>query len=481
MSRRFLACVLSIVAAMLVANVGQAATEQAKQAAIDAGLAYLAGSQITSGTYDGAWEYRRTYNSGPSYDGYLAATASAALAFIEEGYTPGDGSIYDTHVTKAVNYIFDKAKVDPYYNNYGRETAGYTRYAEDYNNDGVVNSLDVGRNNQAIYFDPYNSKRDIYTNGLVVPVIYALGQALGKDTVVGTGSATVSGMTYKEVLRDVVDWYSYGQVEPGVVYGGYAQRGGWRYTPNYNSSDNSTAQWGALALLYGEEWGLNAPDYVKNELTLWVNLIQNDNTPSDWRDGGSGYSNPDQYVNDAKTGGLLLQLAAIGADVNDPRVQAALGFLDGRWNDPAHYSHDEWFHGNLDNPYAMWAIYKGLEEFDVTTMSNAPGGFIVGQDWDSHTSAAGDWYAHYCDWLVNDQNSDGSWDGFESPEHNNRAYYWNGALADGWYINILNATGLPEPVVPEPSTFVIWSLLGAGGIGFMSLRRRRSKLGRPPS
>ncbi|NQU22104.1 MAG: hypothetical protein HQ567_12530 [Candidatus Nealsonbacteria bacterium] len=302
MSRKVLACVLLIVAAMLVANVGQAATEQQKQAAIDAGLAYLAGSQLG----DGHWAY--------SNNGELAATGSAALAFIEEGYLPNDGSIYGDVVGKAVNYIFNRATVQ---SGFGWETAGYPRHAEDYNNDGILND---GGNNQALYFNPGNYNRNVYTTGIVTPVVYALGEALGRDTTVGVGSVT-SSMTYEDVMQDIVDWFSFAQVEPNRGN----SRGGWRYYANQTTSDNSTAQWGALPLLYGDLWGLPHPDYVEDELELWINYVQNPN-------GGSGYDNPYTYVNVAKTGGLLLELKVIGADENDPRVIAAQNFINSRWN-----------------------------------------------------------------------------------------------------------------------------------------------------
>jgi hypothetical protein len=398
-----------------------AATEETKQLSIDNGLAWLASTQVTSGT-EGYWPY--------GSDGTLAATGSAALAFIEEGYLPGDGSIYDAVVTKAVTYIFNRATVDT---RFGVETAGYERYAEDYSNDG--SPYDEG-NDEAIFFNPGNSGRNVYTTGIIAPVVYALGNELGTGAVVGIGSAAISTKTYAQAMQDIVDWFSWGQVEPNR--GNY--RGGWRYDANYSESDNSTAQWGSLPLLYAADWGLGVPQYVFDELELWVNYIQN---PS----GGSGYSTPYNYVNVAKTGGLLLELAAIGAPVGDPRVVAAVGFINSRWNNGPGST---WY-GNLNHPYAMWGVYKGLQVYgfldnfdcgpeDILIghgMPAAPGGFSICSDAAPTTSAAGDWYSHYCDYLVGIQNVGGSWSGYS---------HWTGALATGWYINILNAVLIPEPI-----------------------------------
>ena len=468
---------------LAVAGTANAATQQAIQQAIDDGLAYLAGTMATSGT-EGYWSY--------SNDGTLAATASAALAFIEEGYLPGDSSYGDSVVAPALNYIFNRAKVD---GNFGVEDqyAGaksgpmdtqYERYAEDYNNDGDYTN--DGGNNQAIFFDPAYYKRDIYTNGIVAPVIQALGKALGPDTVVGRGSAVVSGMTYREVQQDLVDWFSYGQVEPDRGN----HRGGWRYTPNYPTSDNSTAQWGALPMLYANEWGLGVSDYVAEELELWTNYIQNPAGGTyPWKDGGSGYDNPETYVNMSKTGGMLLQFAVECKGLSHADVQAALNYMDSmveydHWNQGATTAYSQWNGGNLGNPYAMWAAYKGLATYgglewndngtpgdtsddfligNPNLISTAPDGITIGFDGSTFTSVAGDWYSQYCDWLVNNQNSTtGGWAGYS---------YWTGALAAGWYINILNATGAPLPVVPVPGAFLIGSI-GLAVSGW-KLRRRK--------
>jgi len=482
--------IIVLMIVMAVAGTVNAATQQQIQQAIDDGLAYLANPINYSSDPDEIWY---PYTS----DGTLAATASSALAFIEEGYLPNDGSVYGAQVAKMCNYIFNRAKADPLFGieDPGQAYSGpgdtqYERYAEDYNNDGVFGN--DGGNNQAIYFDPSNSNRDIYTNGIVAPVIKALGDALGENTVVGMGSATVSGMTYKEVMRDLVDWFAYGQVEPDMGN----QRGGWRYTPNYSSSDNSTAQWGALPMLYANSWGLPVPDYVANELELWTDHIQNPLSPGiDWMDGGSGYTNNTEYVNMSKTGGMLLQFAVEGKALGDPDVQAALYFMDSmeqfdHWNQGATTAYSGWYGGNLGNPYAMWAVYKGLATYgglvwndngtpldptddflvgNPNLISTAPGGITIGQDWGpgtTQTSLAGDWYSQYCDFLLNDptygQNANGSWNGY---------VYWTGALATGWYINILNATGAPEPIIPVPAAV----LLGGIGLAVSSWRLRRRK------
>jgi hypothetical protein len=462
---------------LAVAGTVNAATQQAIQQAIDDGLAWLANTQATSGS-EGYWSY--------ADGGTLAATGSAALAFIEEGYLPGSdviigGTNYGDVVGKAANYIFNRATVDP---SFGVEDIGqgaksgpldpsYQHYAEDYNNDGIIGN--DGGNNQAIYFNPGVASRSVYTNGIVTPVVYALGQALGPDTVVGRGPVT-SSMTYREVMRDVVDWVSFAQVEPDR--GNY--RGGWRYYANQTSSDNSTAQWGSIPALYGKAWGLPTPQYVKDELELWANYVQGGS-------GGSGYDSPTSYVNVSKTGGLMLEFAELGymfgtdnypGDTPSQELDAALAFINSRWNnDPS----STWY-GNLNHPYAMWAVYKAMDQYgflnvdpgpdgligvqpgpdgilgtadDVfddyaygTGMPNAPGGITIGQDWAPDTSAPGDWYSHYCDLLVAIQNANGSWNGYSS---------WNGALATGWYINILNATGAPPPI-PAPAAFLLGSI-----------------------
>jgi hypothetical protein len=289
-------------------------------------------------------------------------------------------------------------------------------------------------------------------------------------------------MTYKEVMRDVIDWFSWGQNDPATG----VHRGGWRYYPDYGSSDNSTAQWGSLPILYGNDWGLATPQFVLDELELYVNYIQNPVDGDPHRDGGSGYDSPNRLVNMAKTGGLLLELAAIGAPLSDTRVQDALDYINRKWNQPLGDKppgdgDDTRWYGNIGNPYAMWAVFKALETYGMLDINdngtpadpnddffigsgvpNATGGITIGQDWGPQTSLTDDWYSHYSEWLVNNQELNDSWAGY---------FYWEVPLTTGWYINILNAKGAPPPVVPEPATTLLL-VLGLGAIGILRRKRR---------
>jgi hypothetical protein len=138
-------------------------------------------------------------------------------------------------------------------------------------------------------------------------------------------------------------------------------------------------------------------------------------------------------------------------------VDKALDFIKQHWNDGP----NGWY-GNLLHPYAMWAVYKALghygfwrkygdksdEDFYIGfEMPSALGNFEIGHDyWDGNPndkksgvhSLVGDWYSHYCEVLVENQDSDGYWPGI--------AGAFEPVLATSWYINILNAPAGVPPV-----------------------------------
>ena len=416
-------CVAGLLAAVVSAP-AFAASEAAKQTAIDDGLEYLAQNQAA----DGRWNY-----GGDPED--TAATGAALLAFLDEGHQAGSDVVinatnYGDVVGKGLTYLFSQATTYAI----APQTHG--------NPDGDGNGLGVK------FVLGGNNGRDTYVTGLVIPALVSTGTP---NAVVANGALT--GWTYKQVVQNAVDYFAYGQNENGTA------RGGWRYFANSGDSDNSTAQWPAIAMSFATGMGVTTPNFVKDELAVWTAYIQNAN-------GGSGYDSPGNIPNESKTGGLLVEMIFAGDDtatvpynLAHPKVQAALGYLNGQWQAGANST----WNGNFNNPYAMWSIYKGLEltigvDADTSVISNlhADPGDVDNPDhgWN--------WWEDYCEWLVSNQ-AGGTW-----PGH----HYWGGAMATGWYVNILAATEIPAPIIPEPLTMiaVAGALVGLGG--YVRKRRR---------
>jgi hypothetical protein len=396
----------------------QAATEADKRAAIDNGLAYLASQQQA----DGRWAY-----SGGVED--AASTGSALLAFLEEKPNWGaNAAAYQAVVDKGLNFLFSQAQAV----NIGAQAAG---------------NPDTNGNGIGVKFVPGGvNGRDTYVTGLALPAIAkAAAETPGKVVTVGTQA----GRTYAEVVQDTVDYFAYGQND-----GGYA-RGAWRYYANSGDADNSTAQWPVVGMLYGQAVpGVSIPGFVKTEMKTWIDYIQNPN-------GGSGYDGPYNLVNESKTGGLLVEMAfsgyngtAGGADKSDKA--GALAYLNANWRNFANNTWD----GNFNHPYAMWSIYKGLE----TTIGLNDTSTITNLLTTCGTLDAGDvcnWFEDYAEWIVTNQNANGSWNGYSA---------WSSPLATPWFINILAATKIPNGA-PEPASL---ALVGFALVGLATARRRKA-------
>jgi hypothetical protein len=394
------------------------ASEAEKRAAIDNGLAWLATQQQA----DGRWIYDNS-------TGDIAATGSVLLAFLEEKANWGsNAAAYQAIVDKGLNYLFSNASIV----NISGQPAG--------NPDGDGNG-------KGVKFIPGGANgRDTYVTGLVVPAIAATGTP---DAVVSVGP--LAGWTYKEVVQNTIDYFAFGQSDPATGN----NRGGWRYYANYGNSDQSTTQWPIIAGLFASKMGVSYPAFVKSELAYWVTYIQN-------AAGYAGYMAPNSpYGEMNETGALLIMQAFLGLTKANSNVASALDYINTHWKETANSTWD----GNFGHPYAMWAIYKGLELIlgvddmsKITNLHANPGDI-------DNPNHGWNWWEDYCEWLVNNQKANGSWDGYS---------YWTGPMATGWYINILAATKIPggNGEVPEPLTML---LLGSGLAGIALAKKRMKK------
>lgn len=417
---------------LAAAGIAKASTSAEKQVAIDAGLAYLAKTQNANGSWTNE-------TNGATFAS--AYTASALLAFTEQKYKPlgWDGADYTSVVTKATNFLLSQATKLNF-------SAG-------------GNWWGFGAGSYGIQWAA--GGEDTYITGLAIPALSRLvtnpygGSPFYTPgtTISGTGNTLVDGKTYAQVIQKAVDAFTYYQTGPA-----YGDRyGGWRYFSGYNDSDMSTTQWPVIGYFFaGQVPGVTIPDStVKTALATWIAACQDPVT------GGVYYqtvtNNPTGIgPNATHAGGFILShlFAGGGGDLSK-----AVKFLNGYWlNGPS----GTWY-GNEGNPYAMWAVYKGLETLyggtktvgDITNLHAQTTSLDPGATWN--------WWEDYCQFLVLSQNADGSWPGYA---------YWDQSLEAAWYINILNAT--KTAVIPIPGSV---GLLGTGLLSLLGAgwwRRRKS-------
>lgn len=322
----------------LMAIPAQAATEDEIEESVAKGVEWLVGQQNPDGSW-GDWDQ-------------VARTGFAVVKLedraYELGYDPFDDEYeYSENVIDGLDFIFGQAKSD---------VCGW-------------------------YFG-----WGTYETGIAMMAI-----AAGRDMtrVVTVGPHT--DLTYGEVLELNVDYFANSQISSGQY------QGGWGYGCGADWADNSNSGYAVLGLRYAESAGIGIPPSLKDNLSIWIDYIQND-VDSDTNDGGSGYEHPDSWVNLLKTGNLLFEMAFVSDDTSTQRVKDAITYIQNHWNDPnwdPGWKGPNWLDEERPHMQAAYCLMKGLESFIIQAI--VVGGSNI--DWFDEMSTA----------IVETQQPDGSW------------------------------------------------------------------------
>jgi len=251
-------------------------------------------------------------------------------------------------------------------------------------------SVDINGNGRMSYEG--NSGGNMYEQGILM---MALANSAAPEATVtcGTSGAVANGTTYRSLLEDMVEYTGYAQQESNC-----SGMGGWRYTANYCSSDNSVSQWPALGLAAAAgapfsiintnndpvfAYNTRYPAWIKSRMQNWLSYSQNGN-------GGFGYTHPGEWVNIAKTGSGISAITFAGGGGS---LTNALNYVANNWNTTTYD------YGNKGDHYAMYAVKKGLQYAKVAT--------IGGHDWQNE----------YDQWYVANKRDNGT-----------NGYYWDGSV-----------------------------------------------------
>lgn len=207
-----------------------------------------------------------------------------------------------------------------------------------------------------------------------------------------------NGKTYGEVLQRLVNAMAWGQSDAGNG------QGGWSYNFNANALDGSTMGWTTLALLDAAAAGATIPAFVKTEFQKGFDCALNTIGSFDY----TGDCNPavegGVAPSPAKGGTGLLGHFYLGNPAGlKASISTITAYINGWWSGAGgqggNYANCNGGGGNKGCAYAMFNNFKGLKLQGIATL---PG---VTRPAGPGAQPAGDWYADYQDWLVDNQTS----------------------------------------------------------------------------
>lgn len=414
MKNRIKLSIILIVLVLAISLFGTAASAESSQAtpeeieaSIVNGLAWLAGRQFA----DGSWGY---YPGGCDS---VAYTGLAVLKFetraIELGLDPmGSDYMYSAQVINGLDYIMSNAHDVPI----GLQPAG---------------DPDTNGNGKGTFFDQVycGNYHEIYNTGIAMMAVSASGHP----------------ELYAGILQDAIDYMAWAQADDFCGL----HRGGWRYQPDCNS-DNSNSGYVTLGLGFAQApppfgFGLTVPQFVKDELSIWIDTIQDD-VNGDADDGGSWYEPYWSWVNVLKTGNLIFEMVLVGDTIATPRLQDALDYVERHWQD--RNTDPGWGYNVYPANYqAMFILKKGLDFARIPLI-----------DLDGDGTPEHDWFAETATVIVNQQNPDGSWPW---------CYWGDDVLCTTWALLALEPFVPPSPAPIDVKPGSCPNPLGIGEKGIL--------------
>jgi len=301
-----------------------------------------------------------------------------------------------------------------------------------------------GNNNGLRTYAPQN---DMYMGGMIMDMLVATNQP---NTLAAVGGSGILNVSYKDIVQDMMDDYTYCQ---GVNIGGYS--GGWRYGCRYGDSDGSVCQWAAIGMLAAvDKFGLSYPPPIPGPGTSPVILANQDWLAADFDGTGFGYQPGYWYP------------WGPGAVIPSGQVQSVMdGMGRGTPGNPTMWDHAEnWLRANFSTPLGY---YYGLFSF-TKSMLLYPGGALTQLcardgfpsnnltnciDWYNADTSSGAPINGVAKTLVNTQSPDGYWWCYY--QGSSDQCYFNTAWATIMLNKTVYASGVPIAVIDATPTQIV--------------------------
>jgi len=241
------------------------------EAAIEAGLDWLAAHQVTEGPEAGSWDTPR-----PQYRPAVASLAG--LAFLANGHLPGDEP-YGEVVERAMDYVMGTMRPDGY----------------------------LGMDDRSGMY------------------IHAISTLFGLSYL---GTSADAGHE-----RELAEWCRRAlnvTIEAQQVRRSAIDAGGWRYTPYTSESDVSVTSWQLLVLHAARQCGYPIDPAVLHAGMAYVNrafMAPSDETDED-EAGGVLYRPGVSQIPEPAVTGMALFVKQLMEQQQDRRTEAALRYLD---------------------------------------------------------------------------------------------------------------------------------------------------------